>query len=574
MFEGINNNPLYTMKKIIMMLAIVLAGKLVQAQSVDDGKKALYYGRYTTAKNAFTNAVNAKPKDADAIYWLGQTYLKMDDVKAAKEVYEKAAQAGVTDPLLTVGSGHIDLLEGKKDQAMQKFEQAIASSKTRKGENPEILNAVGRANADGPSTAGNPAYAVEKLKRAAELNANDPDIFINLGINYLKLGSEHGGDAYEAFNNALKLNPTYAMAKYRLGKIFLTQGNKEKFESYFIGATESDPQFAPAYLDLYNYYAERDVNKAKEYLEKYVANTDKDCNVDFFYADYLFRAGKYQESLDKAKAMENGACKDYPRLKVLYAYNYDRLGDSAQAKSNIESFLTTADSTHIQPGDYILAANVLKRIKGSEQSAIKYLQVAIKNDTARKNQFVYMDTIASLYRKMGDVNQRLVWLQKSFATNPSPSNLDIYNLGDAAANAGNYQIADSMFTIYKTKYPDQVYSYAGLAKSAIAKDKDTTAGSAVQAVMDYIGFLEKTDKVRYKAMIVQNYGYLVYVHANVKKDYPAALKDLEGILAVDPENSYAKATAAQLKKVIDANNKTGKSTGATKTTAGKEPSVK
>jgi tetratricopeptide (TPR) repeat protein len=539
------------MKKIITILTVLLCSTMVFAQSVEEGKQALYYGKNTTAKDVFNKLVTSNPKDAEAIYWLGQTLLRTDDIAGAKAVYEKAVQSGVNDPLVLVGIGHVQLLEGKTDAAMQQFEQAIANSKTRKGENPDILNAIGRANADGASTTGNPKYAIEKLQRAIQLKSTDPDYYINLGINYLKLGNENGGNAYEAFNNALKIDPNYALAKYRLAKIFLSQNNKEKFEGYFIGAVESDPKFAPAYLDLYNYYAERDVNKAREYLEKYMANSDKDCSVDYFYADYLFRAGKYQESLEKAKAMEAGACKDYPRLKVLFAYNYDRLGDSLQAKSNIESFLATANAKAIQPGDYLVAASILKRIQGSEESAIKYLKVALQNDTVRANQFMYMDTIASLYRKLGDVNQRLEWLQKSFVTNPNPSNLDIYNMGEAAVTAGKYELADSMYTVYKNKYPEQVYGYMGLAKSAIAKDKDTTTGSAVQAVKDYIAFLEKSDVARYKNMIIQNYGYLVYVHANVQKDYAAALVDLEGILAIDPENSYAKATAAQIKKVMN-----------------------
>jgi tetratricopeptide (TPR) repeat protein len=542
------------MKKLtFLFLAVLLSGKLLLAQTLDEAKRFLYYDRVTSAKNDLRKIIASDKKNAEAVYWLGQAYLKTDDVDSAQQVYQQALNNGMNDPWILVGMGHVELLQGKKDAAKQRFEQAINNSKTRKGENPDILNAVGRANADGPSTVGDPAYAIEKLKRAAELKPNDPDIYVNLGINYLKLGNDRGGDAYEAFNNALKIDPNYARAKYRLGKIFLSQGNREKFESYFVGATESDPKFAPAYLDLYNYYAQRDVNKAKNYLEKYMANSDKDCSVDFFYADYLFRAGKYQESLDKAKSMENGQCKNYPRLKVLFAYDYERLGDTVQAKSNIQSYMANAPKNKIQPEDYLFAASLLKRFPGDEQQAIQYLKTAIDLDTVRNNKFMYMDTIASLYRKVGDFTSRVEWLKKSFETNPKPSNFDIYNLGDAAINAGNYNLADSMFTLYKTKFPDQIYGYMGLAKSAIARDKDTTAGSAVAAVTDYINFLKKTDKEKYKGLIIQNYGYLVYIDANVKKDYAAALKDLEGILEVDPENAYAKSTSEQIKKVMNAN---------------------
>jgi tetratricopeptide (TPR) repeat protein len=231
------------------------------------------------------------------------------------------------------------------------------------------------------------------------------------------------------------------------------------------------------------------------------------------------------------------------------------------AKSNIETYLTTATPEKIQPNDYLFASSVLKRIQGSEEAAIQYLQVALNNDTLRSNKVMYMDTIASLYKKLGNVNERLAWLKRSFETNPQPSNFDMYNLGTAAIDADNTELADSMFTMYKTKYPDQIYGYMGLAKSAIMADKDTTLGSAVPAVTDYIQYLEKTDKEKYKNVIITNYGYLVYVHANVKKDYPAALAALEGILAVDPENSYAKSTSEAIKKIMNSSNKSSKSGG-------------
>jgi hypothetical protein len=35
------------------------------------------------------------------------------------------------------------------------------------------------------------------------------------------------------------------------------------------------------------------------------------------------------------------------------------------------------------------------------------------------------------------------------------------------------------------------------------------------------------------------------------KDYAAALKDLEGILNVDPDNTYAKSTSEQIKRIIN-----------------------
>jgi len=538
------------MKKIsTLLLAVLFSGKFLLAQSVDDARKNLYYGKVTSAKQALDKLVAANSKDANAIYWLGQTYLAMDSIGGARQVYQNALNAGVNDPLVWVGMGHVEVLDGKKDAARQRFEAAITNSLKKKKEDPVILNAIGRAEADGPATAGDPAYGVEVLKRAVALDPNNADIYNNLGINYLKLGPDQGGNAYEAFNNALRVDPKNAMARFRLGKIFQSQGNTEKFLDYYNTAVTTDPAYAPGYLQLYDYYANRDVNKARDYLEKYIANADKDCNTDFFYADYLFRAGKYQESLDKAKAMETGVCKGYPRLKVLYAYDYDRLGDSLQARTNIEAFLANTAAEKVKPEDYEFAGKLLLKFPGQESVATSYLEKAMNADTVPANRIAYISTIAEALGKSGNYAEQLKWYQRLAQVKPDLTARDLYFFSDAALKAENTAVADSVSRMYVEKFPDQPQGYAALAKAAIVADKDTTAGTAVPAVMQYIQFMEK-DKEKYKNTIISNYGYLVYVHANVQKDYAAALKDLEGILAVDPTNSYAQATVTQIKKAM------------------------
>jgi tetratricopeptide (TPR) repeat protein len=538
------------MKKLtFLMFTLLFAGQMLQAQSVDEARKNLYYGRITSAIASLERAVASNPKDADAIYWLGQAHLNAENVAAAKTVYQTALQAGVNAPLVWVGMGHVELLEGKKNEARQRFEAAITNSKNKNKDNPAILNAIGRANADGPSTAGDPMYAIDLLRRAATLDAKNPEIPVNIGINYLKLG-DRGGDAYGAFEDALRIDPTYARANYRLGKIFLSQNNVSKFEEYYNKAIQADPKFAPAYLDLYNYYALRDVNKARGYLESYMANTDKDCSVDFFYADYLFRAGKYQESLDKAKAMENGACKTYPRLKVLYAYNYDRLGDSVQAQQNMETYMNTAAKEKIVSDDYLFAASVSKKVAGGEQNAINYLMKALEFDTVRANRVQYMDTIAGLYKKMGKHDERIEWLRRSYNLNPNPSDFDLYNWTDAAISAGRLTLADSLASAYIQKRPEQEFGYSLKVRAAKANDPDSTRASAFPAIDEYINFLSK-DSVKNMNKIRGQYYYMALTSVKMK-DYAKGASILERLLVLDPQNAFALQNYPILKKAASA----------------------
>ena len=560
------------MKKLTtLFLTVLFAGNLLSAQSLDDAKKSLYYGRTTSAGQSLDKLIAANLKNAEAIYWKGQALLSADSIAAAQKVYQDALNAGVNDPWIWVGMGHVELLQGKKDAARQRFEAAITATTEKKRrenvENPDILNAIGRANADGPANVGDPAYAIEKLKRAAQLKPNDPEIQANLGINYLKLGPDQGGNAYEAFTNANKIDPKYARGHFRLGKIFQSQGNTEKFLDYYTKAIQADPAFAPAQLELYDYYKNRDVNKARQYLESYMANSDKDCKNDYHYADYLFRSGKYQESLEKAKAMENGVCKNFPRLKVLYAYNYDRLKDSVQARANIESYLSTITPEKAKTdtnigSDYLFGASVLKRFPGGEQTAIGYLQTALSLDTNRLTRTQYMDTIAFLYKKQDKMPERLEWLLKSYKENPKPSDFDLYNLTDAAINANQFALADSLSRVYITKKPDQEYGYLLLARTAKAADVDSTQGSAFDEVQQYIDYLSKTDSVKNAEKIKYQHYYIAQVAADKLKDYPKAIEALERVQVLDPEDSFAKQALPVLRKAVSGRSSTPASSGA------------
>ena len=152
------------MKKIIIFfVAAMVAVNVLNAQSLADGIKNINYRKNKTAIEILKKLYDANSKDPQTIYWYGQALLagtgdiSAAQLNAAKAVYQKALTDGVNDPFVWVGMGHIEILQGGDiNSAKQKFEQAIPETKTKKGENPDILNAIGRANADGASTSGDP----------------------------------------------------------------------------------------------------------------------------------------------------------------------------------------------------------------------------------------------------------------------------------------------------------------------------------------------------------------------------------------------------------------------------------
>ncbi|MFZ8428731.1 tetratricopeptide repeat protein, partial [Staphylococcus aureus] len=80
----------------------------------------------------------------------------------------------------------------------------------------------------------------------------------NLGICYLKLGGEYGGEAVKAFQDAIARDPKNALAMYRIARIYVSQNNPDVFNKYFEDAIAANPSFPDTYLSLFEYYKLRD----------------------------------------------------------------------------------------------------------------------------------------------------------------------------------------------------------------------------------------------------------------------------------------------------------------------------
>lgn len=508
-------------KTVSLMLTAMLAAQCLMAQ-IPAGIKFLNYEKNKSAKEAFQKAYDANPKDPQAIYWLGQALLATDggdptkeQVQAAKALYQKGLQEVGSDAWLLVGMGHIGMLEKEDMNAVkQKFEQAITATTETKGKNkgkpnPAILNAIGRANAEVSSGLGDHIYAIDKLKQAAAIDLTDPDIMINLGINYLKMGGENGGEAVKAYQEALNRDPKNARAFYRIGKVYQSQNNKELFEQNFNSAIAADPAYPPVYFAYYDYYSTKDVNRAKEYLDKYIANADKDPVLDLVMADYLFRSGRNDESLAKVKELDAAVgTKTLPKLDVLYALNYDRKGDSIQAKNSLTKYFANAPIEKIAPGDYELAVKVFSKFPGSEKEAISYLEKALASDTSKQNKINYMRQASELLGKGKLYADQAIWIQKRIALQGGTmSEADYYLLTSTLLNAKDFSQGFSVAKSYLNAYPDKPQPYVFFKRASIGADPDST-GSLVENLdfLDsmYINVLGKDNKDKYKDMVMGN----------------------------------------------------------------------
>lgn len=514
-------------KTVSLMLTAMLAAQCLMAQ-LTDGIKYLNYDKIKSAREAFQKAYDANPKDPQNIYWLGQALMATDggdpskeEIQAAKAVYQKGLQDIGSDAWLLVGMGHVEILQGgDMNSVKQKFEQAITATTEVKGKNkgkpnPAILNAIGRANAYVSSNLGDHNYAIDKLKQAAAIDLTNPDIYINMGINYLKLGGENGGEAVKAYQEAIVRDPKNAKAMYRIGKIYQSQNNKELLELNFNNAIAADPAFPPVYYAYFEYYANKDITKAKEYLDKFVVYADKDPLNDLYLANYLFLAGRYAESLAKAKELDAAVgSKILPKLDILFAFNYDRTGDSVQAKNYLKKYFANSPADKNVPSDYDLAVKVFTKFPGSETEAVTYIELAMNNDTSKVNKINYANQAADLFGHAHLYPQQIQWIKKAIALKGNMSEADHYRITSAAFSAKDYVQTIALAKDYMVAYPDKPQPYSFFKKASLAADPDTSKGIAIANFYYLDSVYNAVNKEKYKTDIFNNQGFIVYTYAN------------------------------------------------------------
>ncbi|MEO6406128.1 MAG: tetratricopeptide repeat protein [Ferruginibacter sp.] len=528
------------MKKIQTGLLLIIAlcfSAITMAQSLDDGKKFIYYERFKSAKDVFQKLVNANSNNEEAIYWLGQSEIGLENIAAAKTIYQNRLSAVPNSPLVLAGMGHVELLEGKTQDARNRFETAISLSQ---GKSIAVLNAVGFANGNPDSKNGDAAYAIEKLKQATQLKGfKDPEVYANLGDAYRKFAD--GGNAITAYNAALALSPAYARALYRSGKVYQTQGyaQQELFLKYYNDAIAKDPNYAPVYNNLYNYYYEIDVNKSSQYLDKYLSVSDDDPKACYYQASMKYAQGLFAQAISKAdQCIASEGTNPYPNMYGIKALAYNRLHDSLNAKASYDEYFKRQAPDKIGGGDYSSYAAILLKFPGNEQLAGTYVDKAIAMDTVEANKINYLKSIAQAYETQKKFKEAADWYSKIIKVKKNYSNVDLFNAGYNFYLAGQHDSSTRYFNLYVTKYPDDILGYYMLGNASAAIDSTGAAGLAIpyyQKVVE-LGEVDPT-KPNAKTRLLNAYKFFIGYYYNNLKDRENALVYLNKALALDPTDA-------------------------------------
>jgi tetratricopeptide (TPR) repeat protein len=513
----------------------------LKAQTIEQGKKYLIAERFESAKAEFQKLLSLNPNNEEAIYWLGQAMIRPEELSSkslqdAKSLYQTKLSIS-NSQLLMAGIGHVELLEGKTQDARNHFDAAISLSQ---GKNIAVLNAIGFANGNPDAKNGDVAFAIDKLTLATQLKKfNDPDVWVNLGDAYRK--NDNGGKALESYNSALQIDPKYARANYRIGKLYQSQGKGQEsiFMEHYNNAIANDPQFAPVYANLFNYYYETNVAKAADYFEKWLANSDKDYKTCYYTAALKYAQGFFMEAISQADGcIAAEGTSPYPNLYGLKANAYNRLKDSVNAVSNYAEYIKRQVPEKITAGDIIEYAKNLFKIPGNEVQAGLLVDKAVAMDSIEQNKIQYLKTVAQSYESKKNFIEAAAWYNKIISVKKNPTKFDYNTTAFNYYKGGAYQQSIELFTKSLEKFPGDPYAYNLIGKASWAIDTTLQLGMANTAFEKTIEF-GSMDSVKYKPQLMTAYKYFVAYNANIKKDKDLAISFADKALALDPTDAEA-----------------------------------
>jgi predicted Zn-dependent protease len=532
------------MKKIsiTLMIACLLVVHAVYAQSLQDGVNDIYAERYKSAKATFEKLIAANPNNIDATYWLGQTYIGMGDIAGARVVYDKALLASANAPLVIVGMGQVELNEKKISEARQRFEAAITMTRGKKGDDPVILNAVGRAITNTyntkDKTGGDINYAVEKLEAAVLRDPKNADIFLNLGnaLRKAKPG-EGGGVAFTNYQKAVDANPNFPVPYHRMAQLFNTQRNWDLYEKYLNDAISKDPRYAPAYYDLYYYKLSRlDFNAAQDMATKYIANSDPDPQAEHFKAQTYWAEKKYDDAINISKAIITKAgAQTKARTYILLADSYLSKGDTVTGKPYIDEFFVRVKPEEITPVHYRIKADIYSAVPGQDSLVYNAYLEAVKADTTIEGKVELIKQGATLFKKKGLREKEGDLWAMMVQTRPKQSINDLFEATRAYYFGLAYPKSLEMATKMKEGFPNEVYGYEWSFNNLKVLDSTYAQNKLVPAAIEYFEFSQK-DTSKYKKQYLASAGFLLGYYANEAKDGPKALEYLNKMLLLDPTN--------------------------------------
>ncbi len=302
------------MKRIQILAALLLFACTIQAQTqLDEAKKLIVNENYGDARKmltAFISTEKEPSRQAEAYYWLGESYYTdlidenpQEAMAKSRAEYDKGLALDKGNAACLVGMGKL-LLDAKNGkEAVKTFDQAIRSSKVKKFKegHPDIYMYIGDAYMGG--TQKNYEQAVSNYSRAREIDPTRGKYCLRLGDAQMKKGD--AGASMSAYECAADKDKTNAEVYQKKARIWMRASKFDLAAEEIEKGLKIDPSFAPLYKDKVEVLmSSGKYNDVTAVLEKYIPLAGKDFDARLRFCKFLaYQAKDYTRSIAEAKKL-------------------------------------------------------------------------------------------------------------------------------------------------------------------------------------------------------------------------------------------------------------------------------
>jgi tetratricopeptide (TPR) repeat protein len=210
-----------------MGLAYVARGKLYKDK-----------GDYQKAAGDFEKASSLEPYNFSAHYELGLMYQYLQRFAEAIAAYQRAVEIRPLDPNANMNMAMAYTEMGQPLRGLPYAQRAIQGG----GSDSETANAYANLGTIS-ATLGNDDAAIEAFKHSLELNSRQPEVYLNLGQEYIKLTKFE--QARGVLENARQIVVSPAISE-RLGLVYYKLHNLDKSRAAFEDALRQSPNYTQA----------------------------------------------------------------------------------------------------------------------------------------------------------------------------------------------------------------------------------------------------------------------------------------------------------------------------------------
>lgn len=374
------------MKIKVLFASLLFAACAIasQAQGYMDGIEFYKIGQLGNAKELLERNLNNPSTDkAEAYYYLGMVALHQTDdngnsapdLAKAKDYFDKGVAANPKNALNYVGLGAVALKQGDKGAASGAFKMAEKNAKKNSAVAIEMARAYYFADAN--------AYHkdIEKLKNNAfKWNNNDPNYYIFKGDEFAD--AKEWGNSAAQYETALLRDVDNVEAYVKFANTYFYV-NRDLAVGKLEELYQKQPNSALVIRQLAEkYYEVNKSKKAAEYYGKYIQHPNHFAQDELRYAQLLFAAEKYQESLDIMKRLAStttvGTSDNFFANRIAL-YDLVALEDWDDAVEQGKKFfaLPKNDRTPYNEHDYMRYASALQQT-GHAAEAVEAYEQAIR----------------------------------------------------------------------------------------------------------------------------------------------------------------------------------------------------